>query len=775
MKSAMRGLVLGMCLLATALGLHAQNAAVTVNVDLQANRHPISPLIYGVNLFEDPNLTSTLQDLNCPLNRYGGNRASTYNWNLNSDNRGNDNYFESISDNVQTAGERGDTFITATQSAGAEPMVTIPMLSWIGQAGLAQPFLCSYPKTKFPNQFAFDPSNTNCGDGLMLDGKTLINGADPTVALVANTLATQQSWVQHITGKFNTAANGGLKYYVLDNEHDLWWETHHDAVANAPSYTQDRDGMFSYAGMIKSQDANALVVGPEVSGWLGYILSPADFEYGQLNGFANINNFPDRTAMNGMDYMPWLLGQFQAYANSHNGQRLLDVFTVHYYPQGGDNKINTRSLWDPNFVDPSYINDKIMLIPRMKAWVAANYPGTKIGITEYNWGYINEEALHDNIGYAVNQADVLGIFGREGLDLATRFNSPPVNLPTYNSMKMYRNYDGNKSTFGDVSTSATVPNPDTVAAFSAQRSSDGKLTVMLLSKYAAGDTPATVSFAKLAYSGPAQVWQLISPGTAIQHLADVNVNNSAVSLTLPPQSITLLVIPTSTPLNLTPPSVSLGNAVVGRRSASSSITINNANNFSITLNNVGASGDFSQTSNCGNGLAANASCTVLVSFAPTATGPRNGTLTVNSTAASSPQSVNLSGTGVDFAITLARPARSPRTAAARIIAAGGTSSFQLKLTATPSFDGLVELRCAAASRRVSCRTEPNVVHLSGAAKNVSVTLGASLPAAHSKRLQLASPRNRGRIAPASAAIYRVRLEASFQGVVRAQELAVAIR
>ncbi len=515
-------------------------APIAINVDAQSNRHAISPLIYGVNIFQDPGVTTVLADLNSPLNRYGGNRASTYNWNLNSDNRGNDYFFESISDDVQTAGERGDTFITQTQAGGAEPMVTLPLLSWIAKAGTQQPFPCSYPKATYPNQYAFDGFN-NCGDGLMPDGVTMINGADPNVAFVANALATQQAWVQHIIGAFNNAANGGLKYYILDNEHDLWWQTHHDAVPTAPHYNEERDLMFSYAAMIKAQDANALVVGPEISGWLGYVYSPYDFEQGKLTNFAG--PFPDRDAIGGVDYAPWLLSQFAQY-EQNNGVRILDVFTVHYYPQGGDNNVNTRSLWDPNYIDPSYIGTNIMLIPRMKQWVANNYPGTKIGITEYNWGYINDEANHDNMGYAVTQADVLGIFGREGLDLATRFNAPPPNLPTYNSMKMYRNYDGSKSTFGDVSVAASAPDPDTVAAFAAQRSGDGSLTIMLLNKYAADSAPVTVSVANFNGTGTAQVWQLSSAATTIQRvLPDVAVNASAVSLTLPAQSITLLVMP----------------------------------------------------------------------------------------------------------------------------------------------------------------------------------------------------------------------------------------
>ena len=84
----------------------------------------------------------------------------------------------------------------------------------------------------------------------------------------------------------------------------------------------------------------------------------------------------------------------------------------------------------------------IMLIPRMKSWVATNYPGTKIGITEYNWG------AEPNINGATAQADILGIFGREGLGSGHPLDhAGPNTSPTYKAMKMYRNYDGNKSIF----------------------------------------------------------------------------------------------------------------------------------------------------------------------------------------------------------------------------------------------------------------------------------------------------------------------------------------
>ena len=51
--------------------------------------------------------------------------------------------------------------------------------------------------------------------------------------------------------------------------------------------------------------------------------------------------------------------------------------------------------------------------------------------------------------------------------MGARWTTPASSTPTYKAMKMYRNYDGNRSTFGDTSVAASVPNPDNVAAFAA--------------------------------------------------------------------------------------------------------------------------------------------------------------------------------------------------------------------------------------------------------------------------------------------------------------------
>jgi hypothetical protein len=96
----------------------------------------------------------------------------------------------------------------------------------------------------------------------------------------------------------------------------------------------------------------------------------------------------------------------------------------------------------------------VNLIPTLKSWVNQYYPGLQTAITEYTWG---DEA---NLNGATTQADVLGIFGREGLDIATYWTVPANPSPTYLAMEIYRNYDGKLSTFGDTSVSAAVANPD---------------------------------------------------------------------------------------------------------------------------------------------------------------------------------------------------------------------------------------------------------------------------------------------------------------------------
>jgi hypothetical protein len=530
-------LIAGLMLAAAAPTL-AQNPAVTISVDASAGVRHINPNIYGTAYAS----TAQLTDLNVPLNRLGGNNTSRYNWMINADNRGADWYFESIGDTSATAGERGDTFIAQSRAGGAEAMMTIPMVGYVAKLGSGRAKLASFSQAKYGAQTGSDAQwFADAGNGVLSSTGQNVTGNNPNDANIPADSLYQQGWTQAIVNKWGLASAGGLKYYILDNEHSIWHSTHRDVHPNGAGMEEIRGKMIDYAAAIKSVDPSALVTGPEEWGWSGYFYSGADQQYGSQHGWSSL---PDRAAHGNMDYLPWLLSQLRA-----DGRHLLDVFSVHYYPQGGEfgddtstamqqrRNRSTRSLWDPNYVDETWIADKVQLIPRLRSWADTYYvPGTPIAITEYNWG------AESHINGATTQADILGIFGREGLTMAARWTTPDASTPVYNSIKMYRNYDGAKSTFGDWSVQATGPNPDNVSTFAAVRSSDGALTLMVISKYLSGATPVTVNLAHFAVGAAARVYQLTAANT-ITRLADAALSSASLTATLPAQSITLFVIP----------------------------------------------------------------------------------------------------------------------------------------------------------------------------------------------------------------------------------------
>ncbi|HEY2774181.1 MAG TPA: glycoside hydrolase family 44 protein [Candidatus Binatia bacterium] len=528
----------------------AQNAAVTVSIDAGASRHAIDPRIYGVAFGTAAQLT----ELNCPLNRSGGNNTSRYNWQLNADNRAADWYFESLAYSSATPGEVGDTFISTSRSGGAEPMLTIPMIEYVATLGASRSRKASFSIAKYGHQQGNDSQwYPDAGNGVHTDG-SYVTGNNPLDANLPNSTTLEQGWIQHLVQAWGAATSGGLRYYLLDNEPSIWFSTHRDVRPDGESMDALKSKTIGYATVIKNVDPGATVVGPEEWGWSGYFYSGLDQQYGAAHNWQQ--PYPDRSSHGNQDYLPWYLDQMRS-ASASAGRRLLDVFSVHYYPQGGEfgsdtstsmqqlRNRSTRSLWDPAYVDQSWISDKVMLIPRLKNWVASYYPGTATAITEYNWG------AESHMNGATTQADILGIFGREGLDLATRWTTPDATTPVFKAMKMYRNYDGNRGTFGDTSIAATsTANADNLSVFAAQRSSDHALTVMIVSKVLSGSTPVTVNLANFTPQASASSWRLAS-GT-ISGPTTIAVSGSSVQASVQAQSVTLLVLAASSTSNAPP-------------------------------------------------------------------------------------------------------------------------------------------------------------------------------------------------------------------------------
>ncbi|MEH3106991.1 MAG: hypothetical protein PGN09_06775 [Sphingomonas fennica] len=506
-----------------------------ITVDAAAGRRAIDPMIYGVNGAS----TETLEQLNLPLNRSGGNSVSMYNWRLDARAAGSSWFFESLKTDSSPWQRYGSDFVGLTKAAGAQPMLSVPMMDWQAKLAPDGDRLAGYSIARYGLQQETDTAGmAEAGNGIALDGRPIDN--DPTDAAIPATLADRQAWVRSIVDRWGKASAGGVRYWLMDNEISRWHDIHRSVQKEGVRAAEVERRVRQYAAMVKAVDPGARIVAPEEWGWLGYHESGFDQQQGELKRDAR----PDRDQVQkGMAYVPWLLSRWKA------AGRPIDVFSLHYYPQGGEyehaddvspamqrlRNRSTRSLWDPAYKDPTWIADVVRLIPRMREWADTYYwPGTPIALTEYSWG------ADKHMNGATAQADILGIFGREGLDMAARWIAPEPGTPVWEAFRLYRNYDGRKSTFGETSVAAAAPDPDRVAAFAALRKKDGALTLMVVNKQI--DAPAPLSFAIRNYAGAGRVEAVRLAGGRIAPLPAAAYAGGRLKATLPAQSVTLFVL-----------------------------------------------------------------------------------------------------------------------------------------------------------------------------------------------------------------------------------------
>ncbi len=531
-------------------------AGPALSVDLSATGRPISPDIYGIN-YADEALAAAI---NLPVRRWGGNATTRYNWQNDTSNRAKDWYFENIPEENTTPeqlpdGSAADRFVEQDRRTGTKTLLTMPLIGWVAKS---RERACGFSVAQYGAQAETDPWQPDCGNGLTSNGDPL-TGNDPADTSIVIDPGFVTDWMDHLTERFGAAAEGGVAYYNLDNEPMLWHVTHRDVRPEPVGYDELRDRTYAYAAAIKAADPTAQTLGPALWGWTAYFYSALD----STAGGKWWNQAPDRAAHGDLPLVAWYLQQMQAYEQQH-GVRILDYLDLHYYPQTtgvalapvGNEETrarrlrSTRSLWDPTYQDESWIDEPVRLIPRMREWVDTYYPGTKLAIGEYHWGAL------DHLNGALAQADVLGIFGREGLDMALLWAPLSVDDPFAFAFRLYRNYDGAGSTFGDLSIPASSSDQEKLAIYAARRTSDQAVTVMVINK--SNDALTSVlTLAGFADLATAQIFQYsVADLQAIQTLSPLTIANPTLQTTFPAQSITLLVLgakanvqqPTATPV-----------------------------------------------------------------------------------------------------------------------------------------------------------------------------------------------------------------------------------
>src|SRR6185295_4992475 len=144
----------------------------------------------------------------------------------------------------------------------------------------------------------------------------------------------------------------------------------------------------------------------------------------------------------------------------------------------------------------------------------------------------------------------------------------------------------------------------------------------------------------------------------VLQFAPTTVGLLTATLSIPTNVAGTFTIPVSgtgfSALTIAPPSLNFGDTPVNQTSATQGVTLSNNGTQPVTINSIAASAGFAVASTtCGTTLNGGQNCGIIINFAPSATGTVNGTLTVTSNAAGSPNTVSLSGRGVAGVLSIA--------------------------------------------------------------------------------------------------------------------------
>jgi hypothetical protein len=160
-----------------------------------------------------------------------------------------------------------------------------------------------------------------------------------------------------------------------------------------------------------------------------------------------------------------------------------------------------------------------------------------------------------------------------------------------------------------------------------------------------------------------------------------------------PQTVTLTGagVTSAGTLTMMPTSLSFAALTVGQTSSAQTVQLVNSGTTAINISSIDITGDFAETNTCGTlpaVLNAGAACSVSVTFTPTTTGTRSGSLTVKDDATNVPESVTLTGTG-NAEFSLAASTRS-----AVLLIGTKSTTFTITASAVSSFQGTIALACS---------------------------------------------------------------------------------
>jgi hypothetical protein len=512
-------------------------ADVTITVDPTKTK-PISPYIYGTNFYSG----NTSPQPNFTLDRDGGNRWTAYNWETNASNAGSDYLYENdaylSSSNVPAEAVRG--FIAADQGAGLASLVTFQLQGYVS-ADESGPVA-----TPFPNLSRFkqviEKKSTKDATPFTLNPPT----SDAHVYMDEFAWALDQKFSgQGIFGASPTHPT----FISLDNEPDLWNSTHAEVQGSTNISSSNYIAKtVALTEALKDQFPNAIIFGPVNYGFEGIY---------SWQGDATLSPTP-----NGAN---WFADKYLAgvkTASTSYGKPIVDVYDFHWYSEATDGTTRVinltgstltdaqvqaivqspRSLWDPTFTENSWIisvlGGPINILGRLQAKIAANNPGMKLSITEYENGGFN------HIAGTIAQADNLGIFGAQGLFAANFW--PPGGTYSYTlaGFRAFRGFDGASASFGDTSIQATSSAVQNVVVYaSSDSTTPGRIVFVAINRSNAAKVTAITG---QTLSGTAHLYQMTAASAQGQSpvqpvsIGTMAVGGTSMTVTLPAYSVTTI-------------------------------------------------------------------------------------------------------------------------------------------------------------------------------------------------------------------------------------------
>jgi glycosyl hydrolase family 44 len=505
---------------------------LAIEVDPSKTIGPISPYVYGVNSQRSDGLGVTVR-------RMGGNRQTAYNWEINASNAGSD--YRHVSDewpcstlgykNCSEPGAQFLDFAADNKRLGAETLATVPMVDYVAA------------------DKNHEVSEADKAPSKRWDRSSAHKGAPYAAAPdLGDGVVYEDEFVDYLVRRAGKAEKGGIKFYSLDNEPALWSQTHPRIHPEKTTYREMVTRTEALASAITAIDPAAVVLGGVMYGWTEYL---------------TLQDAPDAKEYNGQygTYVDFYLASMKELEQKYK-RRLVHVLDVHWYPEARGAKRITeddvsaktvdarvqapRAFWDSTYHEKSWIDDSlggksIRLIPWLNEKIAKHYPGTKLSMTEYDFG----AGAHISGGLA--EADALGVFGREGVYLANYWGTGAGNgeLPVFvaAAFKLYRNYDGKGGSYGDTAVTTKVADVAKASAYAATDSKHPRLlTVIAINKDQRAKYTGNLVVQGAAKYKVTQVYRLDKTAPGVQVAPDkAEMQDNRLEYALPPLSATLFV------------------------------------------------------------------------------------------------------------------------------------------------------------------------------------------------------------------------------------------